>query len=87
MVGGNANADIFSVTEDSRWLLTIDGWNPKWEPAVESVCALVNGYCGVRAAVEEGSSVSRPATFVNGVFDAAHELVAQAATTPEHQAA
>ena len=85
MVGGNANADIFSVTEDSRWLLTIDGWNPKWEPAVESVCALVNGYCGVRAAVEEGSSVSRPATFVNGVFDAAHELVAQAATTPEHQ--
>ncbi len=85
MVGGNANADIFSVTEDSRWLLTIDGWNPKWEPAVESVCALVNGYCGVRAAVEEGSSVSSPATFVNGVFDAAHELVAQAATTPEHQ--
>ncbi|MFQ5960867.1 MAG: hypothetical protein ACE5MG_05685, partial [Candidatus Methylomirabilales bacterium] len=85
MIGGTAKVDIFSVTEDPRWLLTIDGWNSKSEPAVESVCALVNGYCGVRAAVEEGSSVSNPATFLNGVFDAAHGLVTQAAATPEHQ--
>ncbi|MDX1487775.1 MAG: hypothetical protein R3268_06215 [Acidiferrobacterales bacterium] len=85
MIRGNATADIFSVTDDPRWLLTIEGWNSKWEPAVESVCALVNGYCGVRAAAEEGSSASNPATFLNGVFDAAHGLVTQLAATPEHQ--
>lgn len=85
MIGGNDKANTFGVTDDPRWLLTIDGWNPKWEPAIESVCALVNGYCCVRAAVEEGSGVSNPGTFVNGVFDAAHGLVTQAAVTPEHQ--
>lgn len=85
MIRRSAGPGIFRVDEDPRWLLTIDGWNPTWEPAVESVCALVNGYCGVRAAVEEGSHASNPGTFLNGVFDAAHELVAQAAATPEHQ--
>ena len=84
MTGDRVTAHIFRVEKDPRWLVTIEGWNPKHEPAVESVCALVNGYCGVRAAVEEGSSVSNPGTFLNGVFDAAHEMVAQAAATPEH---
>lgn len=85
MIGDRGTADLFTVEKDPRWLVTIEGWNPKHEPAVESVCALVNGYCGVRAAVEEGSGVSNPATFLNGVFDAAHQMAAQAAATPEHQ--
>ncbi|MFQ5847985.1 MAG: glycoside hydrolase family 65 protein [Candidatus Methylomirabilales bacterium] len=85
MIGNRVTGDIFRVENDPRWLVTIEGWTPKHEPAVESLCALVNGYCGVRAAVEEGSSVSNPATFLNGVFDAAHDMVAQSAATPEHQ--
>ena len=80
-----APGDLFAPHSDPRWRITIDGWDPKREAAVEAICALVNGYCGVRAAVEEGSGASNPATFLNGVFDAAHELVAQAAATPEHQ--
>ncbi len=76
---------LFDVDSDPRWLIEIDGWHPDKEAGVEAVCALVNGYCGVRAAVEEGSAASNPATFLNGVFDAVHELVAQSAATPEHQ--
>lgn len=75
----------FDVDSDPRWLIEIDGWHPDKEAGVEAVCALVNGYCGVRAALEEGSATSNPATFLNGVFDAVHALVAQSAATPEHQ--
>jgi len=76
---------VFRLDTDARWLFTTDGWEPGREPGIESVCALVNGYCGVRAAVEEGNTASNPATFVNGVFDAVHELVTQGATTSGYQ--
>ncbi len=76
---------IFQCDSDSRWLFKTEGWDPRREPGIESVCALVNGYCGVRAAVEEGSTVSNPATFVNGVFDAVHELVTQGAEVSGYQ--
>ncbi len=78
-------ANIFEGTTDPRWLMQIDGWNTAQEPSIEAVIALVNGYGGTRAAVEEGSSASTPATFVNGVFDAATALVAQAAARADFQ--
>jgi kojibiose phosphorylase len=77
--------DEFAVDADPRWLLLADGWTPAREPAIEGALALVNGYLGTRAAVEEGSGASTPATFLNGVFDTATEAAAQAAATPERQ--
>jgi kojibiose phosphorylase len=86
-MAGNPSAeqDGFAVDLDPRWVLRADGWDPRREPGIEAVFALVNGYLGTRAAVEEGSEVSDPATFINGVFDTATEEVVQAAATPEHQ--
>jgi trehalose/maltose hydrolase-like predicted phosphorylase len=81
----SAEQDGFAVDLDPRWVLSVDGWEPRREPGIEAVFALVNGYLGTRAALEEGSDVSDPATFVNGVFDAVTEEVVQAAATPEHQ--
>ena len=80
-----AEQELFPKHLDRRWTLTVDGWVPGREPGIEAVFALVNGYLGTRAAVEEGSDVSDPATFVNGVFDTVTEEVVQAAATPEHQ--
>ena len=77
--------DEFAVDADPRWLLVVDGWAPAREPAIEGALALVNGYLGTRAAVEEGSGASTPATLLNGVFDTATEAAAQAAATPERQ--
>lgn len=78
------HTDLFAIDNDPRWLMTVAGWDPQQEPAIEAVLALVNGYQGTRAAVEEGSSASNPATFLNGVFDVSTEQVAQAAATPDH---
>jgi trehalose/maltose hydrolase-like predicted phosphorylase len=80
-----AEQDVFAMDLDPRWMMTVDGWVPRSEPGIEAVFALVNGYLGTRAAVEEGSDASDPATFISGVFDAVSEEVAQAAATPEHQ--
>src|SRR5689334_17973208 len=62
-------ATTFEQENDSRWLLVVDGFDAALEPTIEAVMALVNGYGGTRAAVEEGSDVSRPATFIAGVFN------------------
>ena len=59
----------FVLTADPRWLLTFEGFDPEREPQIEAVCALVNGYQGTRAALEEGYPTSRPATFIAGVFN------------------
>jgi trehalose/maltose hydrolase-like predicted phosphorylase len=65
----HAYTTIFPQLSDSGWLLEIDGFDPALEPTIEAVCALVNGYGGTRAAIEEGSAISRPATFVAGIFN------------------
>ena len=54
---------------DPRWSIVVDGFDPDLEPTIEAVMALVNGYGGTRAAIEEGTAVSRPATFIGGVFN------------------
>jgi trehalose/maltose hydrolase-like predicted phosphorylase len=78
-------ADVFAVDADPRWLLVAEGWTPAREPGIEGALALVNGYLGTRASVEEGSSASTAATFLNGVFDTATQAATQAAATPERQ--
>jgi kojibiose phosphorylase len=78
----SGSGSLFELTEDPRWLLVADGWSAQTEPAIEGAFALVNGYLGSRGAGEEGSTVSTPATFLNGVFDAATVASAQAASTP-----
>src|SRR5437868_6308366 len=62
-------ADIFMRSSDSRWMLEVEGFDPSLEPTIEAVLAMVNGYLGTRAALEEGSAVSRPATLIAGVFN------------------
>jgi trehalose/maltose hydrolase-like predicted phosphorylase len=76
---------LFDLTQDPRWQLVTDGWSARTEPAVEGAFALVNGYLGTRGTMEEGSAVSTPATYLNGVFDTATVASAQAASTPGHQ--
>ncbi len=61
--------DHYVLTADPGYVLTVTGFEPDQEPAVEAALALVNGYLGVRAALEEGSPVSCPATLIAGVFN------------------
>lgn len=64
-----ASAGAFAPAADTRWTIEVPGFDPALEPTIEAVMALVNGYSGTRAALEEGSDVSRPSTFIAGVFN------------------
>lgn len=59
----------FRLSDDPRWLISVDGFDPTIEQQVEAVLALVNGYQGTRAAIEEGHPAARPATFIAGIFN------------------
>ncbi len=53
---------------DPAWSLVEEGAPGPREPEIEAIFAIVNGYLGSRASLAEGGPLSRPATFVAGVF-------------------
>jgi len=58
-----------NVTQDPAWLIREEGFDPAREHDIESLLTTGNGYLGTRGSVSEISAVSRPATFIAGVFD------------------
>ncbi len=54
--------------DDPAWRFEVKGFDPFREREVETWLTVANGETGTRGAVEEGSAVSTPATFVAGVF-------------------
>jgi Glycosyl hydrolase family 65, N-terminal domain len=64
------------------WLLTEEGVDPAREREVESLFAIANGYMGARAAIAEGGRLSRPSTFVAGIYAADRDLGLRLAVFP-----
>jgi trehalose/maltose hydrolase-like predicted phosphorylase len=57
-----------SPTDDPAWLLVEEGFTRPREHEIESLFAVANGYLGTRGALDEGSTLSAPATVLAGVF-------------------
>jgi hypothetical protein len=56
-------------TVDPSWLLIEEGFSLAREHEVESRFTVANGYVGTRGSLDEGTSLSAPATYLAGVFD------------------
>jgi trehalose/maltose hydrolase-like predicted phosphorylase len=54
---------------DPCWALIEEGFLLAREHEIESVLTIANGYVGTRGSVEEGTSLSAPATYLAGLFD------------------
>lgn len=54
---------------DPQWVQVEEGFTLTREHEIESLFAIGNGHIGSRGSLAEGSGLSAPATFVNGVFD------------------
>ena len=67
---------------DPAWMLVEEGFVVDREHEIESCFAVSNGAVGVRGAVGEGSPLSRPATYLAGVYEW-HADVPVLATAPE----
>jgi len=63
-----ARAGFPAPTRDPAWRFEVKGFDPFREREVETWLTVANGESGTRGALEEGSAVSTPATFVAGVF-------------------
>lgn len=59
----------FALPRDAAWLLDEPGFDVAREHEIESRLTLANGYVGSRGSIAEGTSVSRPATFLAGAFE------------------
>lgn len=57
-----------------NWHVVETKFNPSRQHQMETIFTIGNGYLGTRGSFEEGYPNDRPATLVNGVFDA-HPLV------------
>jgi len=65
---GEAYANFPDPVGDPAWRFVVKGFDPFREREVETWLTVANGESGTRGALEEGSAVSTPATFVAGVF-------------------
>ena len=66
--GRRARACFPTPVEDPAWRFAVHGFDPFREREVETWLTIANGATGTRGALEEGSAISTPATFVAGVF-------------------
>ncbi|MCK6493753.1 MAG: glycoside hydrolase family 65 [Nitrospira sp.] len=53
---------------DPSWVLVEAGFDPKYEPGIESIFTVANGYVGTRGSLAERASPSSPVTYLAGVF-------------------
>jgi kojibiose phosphorylase len=65
----DARLGPFAPPRDPLWAVEEAGFDAAREHEIESLLSISNGYLGVRGSIAEGSSVSRPATFLAGAFE------------------
>jgi alpha,alpha-trehalose phosphorylase len=62
----HAPKDLFPT---QPWGITETRYAPEFLAQAETICALANGYLGLRGDFEEGTPVSKPGVFLNGFYE------------------
>ena len=65
-----------------EWLILQDRYDPEENLKYESLFALSNGYLGIRGSYEEGTKITLPYLYVNGVFDKSETFMRELAALP-----
>ena len=79
--------DVFSQKireklHSDEWLISQERYEPKENLKYESLFALSNDYLGIRGSYEEGTSVTLPYLYINGVFDKSETFMRELAALP-----
>jgi kojibiose phosphorylase len=64
----------FAPPRDAAWAIDEPGFDVAREHEIESLLSIANGYVGSRGSIAEGTSVSRPATFLAGAFEPSNDI-------------
>lgn len=65
-----------------EWLICQEEYDPQENLKNESLFALSNGYLGIRGSFEEGTNITLPYLYVNGVFDKSETFMRELAALP-----
>lgn len=64
------------------WLILQENYNPEQNLKYESLFTLSNGYLGIRGSHEEGTRITLPYLYINGIFDRSETFMRELATLP-----
>ena len=78
MFSGNLRNRLHS----DEWLIWQDQYEAKENLKYESLFALSNGYLGIRGSHEEGTKITLPYLYINGVVDKSETFMRELSTLP-----
>lgn len=64
------------------WMILQQEYEPEENLKYESLFSLSNGYLGIRGSHEEGTKITLPYLYINGVFDKSETFMRELATLP-----
>ena len=82
MIKERFSDNLKNIMSDDEWVILQDAYDPEENLKYESLFCLANGYLGTRGSYEEGTSISIPCTYVNGVFDKSETFMRELANLP-----
>ena len=82
MIRDRFSENIKKDMSTEEWLICQDTYDPQENLKNESLFALSNGYLGIRGSFEEGTRVTLPYLYVNGVFDKSETFMRELAALP-----
>lgn len=82
MIRDRFSERIKGLLSTDDWMIEQDSYNPEENLKFESLFALSNGYLGIRGSHEEGTKVTLPYLYINGVFDKSETFMRELATLP-----
>lgn len=82
MIKERFSDNLKNIMSDDEWVILQDAYDPEENLKYESLFCLANGYLGTRGSYEEGTNISIPCTYVNGVFDKSETFMRELANLP-----
>ena len=82
MIRDRFSENLRNDMSTDEWLICQDEYDPQENLKNESLFALSNGYLGIRGSFEEGTKITLPYLYVNGVFDKSETFMRELAALP-----
>ena len=82
MIRDRFSEKIGNQMNSDEWMILQESYDPEENLKFESLFALSNGYLGIRGSHEEGTKVTLPYLYINGVFDKSETFMRELAALP-----
>lgn len=82
MIRDRFSEKLKNQMSSDEWIILQEEYDPKENLKFESLFSLSNGYMGIRGSHEEGTGVTLPYLYINGVFDKSETFMRELAALP-----